>query len=89
MDLKTNIKLYYKKNYPDDELGNEIRDITFLELFKNLDRGINIYETINVNDSIVRERLFQGLADLFDSDYNYIYKKWLNNRAMKFTTIIK
>lgn len=79
MDLKTNIKLYYKKNYPDDELGNEIRDITFLELFKNLDRGINIYETINVNDSIVRERLFQGLADLFDSDYNYIYKKWLKN----------
>ena len=79
MDLKTNIKLYYKKNYPDDELGNEIRDITFLELFKNLDRGINIYETINVNDSIVRERLFQGLADLFDSDYNYIYNKWLNN----------
>jgi hypothetical protein len=79
MDLKTNIKLYYKKNYPDDELGNEIRDITFLELFKNLDRGINIYETINVNDSIVRERLFQGLADLFDSDYNYIYHKWLKN----------
>lgn len=79
MDLKTNIKLYYKKNYPDDELGNEIRDITFLELFKNLDRGINIYETINVNDSIVRERLFQALADLFDSDYNYIYKKWLKN----------
>lgn len=79
MDLKTNIKLYYKKNYPDDELGNEIRDITFLELFKNLDRGINIYETINVNDSIVRERLFQGLADLFNSDYNYIYKKWLKN----------
>lgn len=79
MDLKRNIKLYYKKNYPDDELGNEIRDITFLELFKNLDRGINIYETINVNDSIVRERLFQGLAELFDSDYNYIYNKWLKN----------
>ncbi len=79
MDLKRNIKLYYKKNYPDDELGNGIRDITFLELFKNLDRGINIYETINVNDSIVRERLFQGLADLFDSDYNYIYNKWLKN----------
>ena len=79
MDLKRNIKLYYKKNYPDDELGNEIRDITFLELFKNLDRGINIYETINVNDSIVRERLFQALADLFDSDYNYIYHKWLKN----------
>jgi hypothetical protein len=79
MDLKRNIKLYYKKNYPDDELGNDIRDITFLELFKNLDRGINIYETINVNDSIVRERLFQALADLFDSDYNYIYNKWLKN----------
>ena len=79
MNLKRNIKLYYKKNYPDDELGNDIRDITFLELFKNLDRGVNIYETINVNDSIVRERLFQALADLFDSDYNYIYNKWLNN----------
>ena len=79
MDLKRNIKLYYKKNYPDDELGDDIRDITFLELFKNLDRGINIYETINVNDSIVRERLFQALADLFDSDYNYIYNKWLKN----------
>ena len=79
MDLKRNIKLYYKKNYPDDELGDELRDITFLELFKNLDRGINIYETINVNDSIVRERLFQALADLFNSDYNYIYNKWLKN----------
>ena len=79
MDLKRNIKLYYKKNYPDDELGDKIRDITFLELFKNLDRGINIYETINVNDSIVRERLFQALADLFNSDYNYIYNKWLKN----------
>jgi hypothetical protein len=79
MDLKRNIKLYYKKNYPDDELGEELRDITFLELFKNLDRGINIYETINVNDSIVRERLFQALADLFNSDYNYIYNKWLKN----------
>jgi ATP-dependent RNA circularization protein (DNA/RNA ligase family) len=77
--LDTNIKSWYRVNFSEDELGHEIRDITFLELFKNIDRGICPYDTIRVQDSIIRERLFEALANIFQTDYNYIYKKWLNN----------
>ena len=79
LNLNTNIKQWYKENYSDDNLAYQLRDITFLELFKNIDRGICVYETINVCDSIIRERLFIALSTLFNTDYNYIYNKWLYN----------
>lgn len=75
-DMKTKIKEWYIKEYPTDELGVEIDDdVTFEDLFESLDK--NVYETLGVGDSIVRERVFDKLAKVMNVDYDYIYKQWL------------
>ena len=75
---KTKIKEWYIKEYPTDELGVEIdNDITFEDLFVVLDTYKDVYEALNVWDSIVRERVFSKLAEIMKVDYDYIYEQWL------------
>lgn len=75
---KTKIKEWYTKEYPTDELGAEINnDITFYDLFVVLDRYKDVYEALNVCDSIIRERVFGKLAEIMEVDYDYIYMQWL------------
>lgn len=75
-DMKTKIKEWYIKEYPTDELGVEIDDdVTFEDLFESLDK--NVYETLGVGDTIIRERTFDKLAKVMNVDYDYIYKQWL------------
>ena len=71
------IKSWYKSNYPTDELGDELNDVTFDELFNALDRKKNVYEFIGLTDSMVRERLFERLAGISEMPYSYIYDQWL------------
>ena len=72
------VKDWYVENFPTDELGVEIKnDITFYDIFYTLDRYKDVYETIGVDDSIVRERIFVKLAEIMQVDYNYIYNQWL------------
>lgn len=73
---KQNIKKWYQLTFKDDELGKEINpNLTFEELKENLP---NVYDYLNVDDSIIRERVFAELALRMNVDYNYIYNKWLN-----------
>lgn len=75
---KTKIKEWYIKEYPTDELGVEINNkITFKDLFIVLDTYKDVYEALNVWDSIVRERVFDKLAKIMNVDYDYIYEQWL------------
>lgn len=75
---KTKIKEWYIKEYPTDELGVEINNnITFYDLFVVLDTYKDVYEALNVWDSIVRERVFNKLAEIMNVDYGYIYEQWL------------
>lgn len=75
---KTKIKEWYINEYPTDELGVEINDdITFYDLFIVLDTYKSVYEALNVWDSVVRERVFSGLAKVMEVDYDYIYSQWL------------
>jgi len=75
---KTKIKDWYIKEYPTDELGAEINnDITFYDLFVLIYTYKDVYEALNVFDSIVRERVFSKLAEIMNVDYNYIYEQWL------------
>lgn len=72
------VKEWYMVNYPDDELGAEIREeITWYDIFDTLDAYQDIYDTIGVNDSIIRERIFEELARRMNVDYDYIYNQWL------------
>ena len=72
-----NIKNWYKSEFTIDELGEEINpNATFEELKNNLP---NVYDYLDVADSIVRERVFTELAERMDVDYDVIYNKWLND----------
>ena len=72
------IKEYYLSNYPTDDLGNEIdENATFKGLFHILDTYEDVYKYIGIADSIIRERIFEKLANEMGVDYNEIYNQWL------------
>ena len=76
------IKEFYLENYPSDcksdGLGMELNDTaTFVGLLNQLFVGGNVYEYIGVGDSIIRERLFEGLAKELEASYDYVYNLWL------------
>ena len=71
-----NIKNYYLKAFPSDELGEEINaNATFDGLFNNITEP---YSYIGVADSIVRERVFDKLATLKGVPYSDIYNLWIS-----------
>lgn len=82
---KTNIKQWYSKNYKDDDYKDYIKDdITFEDLWKALKSGKEIYAFIFVEDhadSIVRERLFQELSDIYEVDYDNVFNMWIGGSA--------
>ena len=56
------LKKFYLSNYPTDELGAEINGkSTFDGLIQTLIKKDDVYKYIGVQDSLVRERLFQRL----------------------------
>ena len=73
------IKEWYTKNYPTDDLGEEMNDTnTFEDLWNALNKGDNVYAVIGEQDSVLRERLFEHLAKLKGVKYQFIYHKWLS-----------
>ena len=72
------IREFYVKNYPTDDLGNGINPkATFAGLLNELFVGRDVYEYLYVYDSIVRERVFEQLAEELGLGYEYVYKLWL------------
>jgi hypothetical protein len=72
------IKEYYTSTYATDELGLDIdSSATFEGLFETLDSYKDVYEYIGVDDSVIRERVFEKLAEIMQCDYEYIYNQWL------------
>lgn len=75
------VRKWYMTAFPHDELGYEIKDdIDFEGLDEVLEQGRDVYEYLGVADSIVRERIFDKLADLTGVAYDDIYEKWMNNQ---------
>jgi hypothetical protein len=80
------IKDWYIKNYPTDELGEEINDtMTFKGFWAATSQGYNPYEVLGVHDSVVRERVEEKLSKMlgkqemakggiYSSDSLYILK---------------
>lgn len=72
------IKDFYTDNYPEDDLGEEINDaVTVDDVVDTLNNGGDLYKLIGVTDSLVRERLFEFIADICNTKYDNVYKKWL------------
>lgn len=71
---------FYTATYPHDELGQEINPgADFFGLIEAIVLGTDVYEYIGVHDSVVRERLFEELADKLEQPYKIIYDIWLKN----------
>ena len=72
------IREFYVKNYPSDDLGIGINPTaTFAGLLNQLIVGGDVYEYLYVYDSIIRERLFERLAEELNVKYDYVYNLWI------------
>ena len=72
------IREFYLENYPTDDLGLELNPTpTFAGLLNQLIVGGDVYRYIGVSDSLIRERLFERLAEELNVKYDYVYNLWL------------
>lgn len=79
--MKSNIKEWYCKTYPTDELGREIDgSITFADVLLGIAQCAEVYDIIGVSDSIIRERIFAEIASRMGCDYNVIFNLWLEDK---------
>lgn len=80
--LDTNIKSWYMSEYEHDEVGKTLSStVTFLDVnnLLNSGKGDQIYDLLGGDaDTIVRERIFQKMAELEEVNYDDIYCRWLN-----------
>lgn len=77
---KTNVREWYIETYPDDrEMGETLNEeTTFYDVFYALDTYEDVYDVIGGDaDSVVRERVFEALAKIMNTDYEEIYDQWL------------
>jgi len=73
-----NIRQFYLENYPTDDLGLELNETpTFAGLLNQLIVSGDVYRYIGVSDSVIRERLFERLAEELEVSYDYVYNLWL------------
>lgn len=77
MNEETSIKTAYQTLYPEDNIGHQLNDVTFEDVFQTLDNYQSIYKLIGVYDSLIRERIFSMLAVIMDVEYAYIYAQWM------------
>lgn len=73
------IREYYLETFPSDTLGLELNETpTFSGLLNQLITNGDVYRYIGVTDSVIRERLFEELANQLNKPYDYVYNLWLN-----------
>ena len=72
---------WYKEAFPTDtDMFEDIEEAgsTFADVWNALDNGEDVYAVIGADDSIVRERVFEHLAELTGKDYDVIYDMWMD-----------
>ena len=74
----SDIKDWYTKNYPDDEMGSSLNNnIGFKESYNQMKKGKDFYDIVGTTDSVIRERVFSQMAKENKKTYNDIYNTWL------------
>ena len=74
-----NIREFYLKSYPLDELGFDINEsATFVGLLHAIHTEQNVYQYIGVYDSLIRESIFEELANILGVNYGYVFDLWMN-----------
>ena len=83
--MELSIRTWYQREYPDDAEGRNLADVTFTEFLGALDAGEDIYETLHIGASDIRERLFLKATELSGLDYEEIYAQFLNSSSFSQT----
>lgn len=77
------VRDWYLKAFPDDQLGAQIApSLTFEDALTALPRGGGFYDALGVGDSVVRERVFEELADRNGLTYEDVYEAWLDGKPV-------
>lgn len=75
--MRERIKSWYCNKYPTDEIGFDIKESA---TFEQLDSNIGeVYEIIDVSDSLVRERCFERIAKITNTSYQEVYERWIKD----------
>lgn len=75
-ELNNSVKAYYADAFGKDELNADIKEVTFLDLYRALKNKQDVYDLIGVRDSVVRERLFAELARILNQPIAYVNNIW-------------
>lgn len=78
-DMRSPVADYYRNKFPEDTDGIKELDkcVTFGDVFRCLKKGKNIYQLLGVEESDIREKVLEALAQIKGCDYDRIYKMWL------------
>jgi hypothetical protein len=75
---------FYVNEYPKDDIAVDINPkATFNGLYQILKNKGDAYKYIGVADSLVRERVFQKLAEIKGVKYDVIYDMWMDSDYAK------
>lgn len=81
--ISSKIKTFYTNKYPKDNAGKEInQNATFNGLYQVLQNKQDVYHYIGVLDSLMRERIFDKLAQLRGVKYDEISSKMFSANNM-------
>ncbi len=78
-DMRSPVADYYRNKFPEDTDGIKELDkcVTFGDVFRCLKKGKNVYQLLGVEESDIREKVLEALAQIKGCDYDRIYKMWL------------
>jgi len=86
-EKQASVKDWYLKEYPTDEFGEYLNDeITFEDIIIGMYFREDFYKIAfndGHGDSLVRERIFSKLAEMYGVDYGIIYDMWLGDKENK------
>lgn len=79
----TEIRSWYMAKFPTDDLGKQIRPkLTFAKVWTEMKKGSDYYSMMS-GDSVMRERVFDGISDAYKIPYDTVYDTWLNARVVQ------
>lgn len=69
----TEIRSWYMAKFPTDDLGKQIRPkLTFAKVWAEMKKGVDYYSMMP-HDSVMRERVFDGISDAYKIPYDTVY----------------
>lgn len=86
--LESSVKEWYLSEFPEDDLGQTLNSkATFQGVYDNIKQVCGLYSYLGVSDSLIRERVFQKLAELLEVDYLDVYDTWVHGDEVNVRSI--